>query len=431
MSFIDFENKNILIVGYGNTGKGVDDFLKTKNCNVFLFDDNKKIYPNNIEKIDYAIVSPGIDIKNSAIYGEIAKSKAVVMSELDLCSQFCKKPIVAITGTNGKTTTTSLVNNILSQTHKSCAVGNIGVSFAQNCQKNFDYFVCECSSFQLENSNLFNPKIAAFLNFSCDHLSRHKTLKEYLRCKTKIFSHLTKNDFAVLNYDLKKLSKKIKYKKNIYYFSIHKKVKGTFVKDDNIYFFDGKKTEKIIGTNLIKLKGQKNLENVLASVLICKLLKISNNDIAAGIISFVPFRYRLEEIADDCCDVVVNDSKSTNISSTMCALEAYNNKEIILLLGGDSKGQDFKDFFCNFAHNVVCLICFGGDGELIFNTAKKFNLNCQLFLKSNLKNAAIFAKKIACKNHVILFSPACASFDEFENYKHRGECFEKYIKQKI
>ena len=415
--------RNVLIFGYSKSGKAVEKILISHNVEYKIFDDNMrlgggkyifKLTKKEIAKFDLIIISPAISIFNKyVVYAE--KIGIRVISELEFGFLNCPYKIIAVTGTNGKTTTTCLINHVLNASgYKSVALGNVGdpLSLVVN-YSDLDYVVTEVSSFQLEASYKFKPDIGIILNIDSDHIDRHKTLDNYINLKIGMFKNCNENQVAILNYERNIL-------KNI------NKINATklFINSD-IKCVDGKiylKNELLF--NLDEIKNPTFIDNILASIAVFKTIGISNQNIIKGINSYQLPKHRMEFV--NLIDGVeyINDSKATNPHATMAAVEKIN-KDIILLLGGHDKDISFEPMLKKMPSKVKTLICFGECRKKINKLAKKLNLNS--IMASNLESAVIMAKKLAISGQTVLLSPACSSFDEFSSYKERGVKFAKIV----
>lgn len=425
-----YKNQNVLVYGYGRTGKGLSKFLAQNGANVFVFDDKDKIDDININCLDFAVVSPGVPL-DKPMCKLLREKKKKIFSEIEIGFENVEGKFIAITGTNGKTTTTTLVHEIFKAHTNNCAVaGNIGtplISFFEKTNKNC-LIALEVSSFQLESCDKFCPLVSTILNFAPDHLDRHKTMEEYQRCKEKIFANQTKKHFSVFNHDDETcLQMSTSSSADKFFFSMKDFVRGVFLDNGKIYFSkNGKTKEFVMEKKDILLLGDKNVENVLASICICKILKIDNETIKKTVSSFKPLKHRLEVVFKDENATYINDSKATNIASTLADLKAFETP-VVLILGGSDKGENFDDLFFNLNKNVSQIIVFGETKKKIKNSAKKAGI--KVFEKDTLKNSVEKAKYVSKKGDIILFAPACASFDMFENYVQRGEEFKKIVEE--
>lgn len=422
-----YDKKIVLVYGLGTSGNSAINFLADNGALLYAYDDKKSVVERatmiknltnlNTSTIDFAVISPGVDINSSNI--NFLKEKGVhLKSELELGLENLKARLFCITGTNGKTTCVNLLNSIFLQAGKNSKLfGNVGTpvtSVVKEMHKG-DYAVCEVSSFQMETTTNISSFASVLLNVAQDHLNRHKTMENYIALKLKL---LNGAKYKVFNADDEISYNLSKNYSNAILFSKHGKVNGAYIKDNFVCY----KKEKIINVNEINLLGDKNLENVLACITLAKLGKIKNGAIKKAIINFKPLKHRLElvDVIDDV--MFVDDSKSTNISSTLCALQAFKNKNIILMLGGRGKNLDFSPIFENKLSGVVC---FGECGLEILSSAKAE----RIAYEENLSKAFFKAYEMSRPGSVVLLSPACASFDEFTSYKQRGDYFASLVRK--
>ncbi len=438
------KHKKILVYGLGESGLGAIELLKKLKALIYVYDDNIEKLNGNLENvfkvynltesflkdIDLIVVNPSV-----SIYNENLKNASLLnvkmISEIELAYLFSNKNIISITGSNGKSTTSTLIYNIFKEANlKTSLVGNIGKSFCKNvCENKKQTFVVEVSSFQLETINKFNSKISCFLNFTENHLDRHFSLKNYFDTKLKIFKNQSKKNFSILNYD-DEIVKNIKLKSKTYFFSKIKKVKGTYVFDNSIYFLHKNKEQKIIDLSDIKLLGTHNLENVLCACLVAKLYKIKNEHIKNAVSKFYGLNHRLEFVEKIDNVDFYNDSKSTTIEATLKALTCFENKNILLIVGGSDKGFTYENLFKRIPLCVKHIFAIGEVKENILLNAKKYNFNNILSFdsfNSAVNSSLVFAKKENLD--VVLLSPATASFDCFKNFEERGEVFKNLIKE--
>ena len=437
--------ENYFIFGFASSGESVFNLIikKCKYKTIYIYDELPQIrekawkitknVPNiyvlnqlNVEvlkDVTTVILSPGVSIYNNWV--KYLKTKKVqVISELEFGYRFFKKNLIAITGTNGKTTCVKLLNTILNKSKKkSVAVGNMGypISRAVLENKKAKFFVCEVSSFQLEATDKFKPKIACVLNITSDHINRHKTFLNYKKIKLKIAKNLTKKDYFVCNTNL---NIKLNNCKN-YCFGRDNLKFGSFCKNGDIYFRNLKGEEKICKETDVLLVGEHNMENVLAVITICKILKIKNKYILYGLKDFKLDAHRLQNVFSKNNIDFVDDSKATNVDATLKAIDCFKKENLILLLGGSDKGFDFEDIFKK-STQIKKVVCFGEVRDKLEKCAKKYNVNSESF--KSLKEATNYACKNSNSGDTVLLSPANASFDEFSSYKDRGNKFLEYIK---
>lgn len=424
-----FKGKRVLVYGLGISGQETCRLLHEEGACVSLYDDDKRFanlfcYEHNPSKnkYDLVIVSPGIKVRGNSLIAHFQR-ESVVMSELDFGFMFARGKIIAITGTNGKTTVCSLLGKIFQEAGKQTFVcGNIGLPLCSVAKKTTkkSVLVIEVSNFQLELSKKFRPNVACVLNITEDHIDRHGSFEEYKRIKNKIFQNAGFGDTAVVNLDAEETLPLV-FPKRRKYFSKNVLNKGAYVK--NGYVFCDKK--KIMSLSEIPLLGEKNLENVLCCVQIARLFRIKPFTIRKAIASFTPPAHRIEYVGEFGGAKVYDDSKSTNIACTIMAVECFKNQNLILMMGGRNKDNDFAKFF-EKKFPLKKLITFGECGKEISSVAEKFGYESTFFEK--LAEAVDFVKENMCENDVVLFSPACASFDEFDSYAVRGARFQEMIK---
>ena len=422
------KGKNVLVYGMGISGQSACKLLHDEGACVSFFDDENRF--SNIfacekepliKKYDLVVVSPGIKVRGNPLISHFLVSGTRVISELDLGYLFCKGKIIAITGTNGKTTVTSLVGKIFETSgRKTFICGNIGLplcAVAKKADKD-SVIVCEVSNFQLELSNCFSGDDVCVLNLAPDHIDRHGSYEEYLRVKRKILSG-KRGQRVVLNFD-DEMSRSLQNNKKTLFFSKNLLKFGVFVKNNGIFY---NKT-KIISLNDIPLFGEKNLENVLASVALCVRYKIKPEIIKNAIISFKAPPHRLEYLGQINGADVFDDSKATNISACLSAIESLGERGLVVMLGGQNKDCQFDEIF-NKKLNFDQILCFGDAGQEIFDCAVKYGYQPLLF--PTMKSASHYVRENAQEGQKILLAPACASFDEFSSYSVRGDVFKEIV----
>ena len=420
------ENKNILIMGFGVTGKTALKFLKEFPCKIYVYDSNQDLQKLNVEEdfiifkdedldnIDLIVKSPGIYPFHELL--EKAREKNIeIISDIELSYRNLKtKNVLAVTGTNGKTTTTTILGDILRRVAKTYVVGNIGRGILEITReaKLEDYVVIEASSFQLENTVDFKPHIAVLTYVTSDHLDWHKTRQNYVDAKFKIFKNQDENDFAILNYEDKELAEKYE--------------KGAYLDQGKIYFTDGDKTEEILDVKDIKIPGDHNIRNIMAAVIACKLLKIDLDVIKKSIVSFTGVEHRIEFVREVDGVKYYNDSKGTNPDSTEVAVAAMDG-DVVLIAGGYDKGADFDNLIEKSKDKLKTAILFGQTAEKISDSCK--NHGVEFYITEDLKKAVELAKKLAVKGDDVLLSPACASWDMYKSYEVRGQHFKDLVKE--
>jgi UDP-N-acetylmuramoylalanine--D-glutamate ligase len=383
----------------------------------------------NLGKFELAILSPGVPL-SAPIVQEVKKMNIDIVGETEFAfNQSPHTKIIAITGTNGKSTTTALTGHILKNAGLNVVTGgNLGTPYSQLLMENPnpDYAVLETSCFQLETIKSFHPYISAFLNFTEDHLDRYATIEEYFLSKKRIFENQTQLDFAILNFDdviVRGIAEDIK--PNVFYFSILDALdKGAFLKDGEI-LFSVNGNEKVINKGDIPLLGLHNVQNVLVAIVVGKLLNLGNNEIEQGIKSFKGLPHRLEPVKKINDVLYINDSKSTTPDSTIKALESFNGK-IVLIAGGSSKNNDFSILAKLFPAKLRKLILMGETANEIAKASMSAGFK-EIICSRDLEEAVKVAKLEAQPGDVVLLSPACASFDMFRDFEDRGEQFKEIV----
>ena len=437
------ENKNILIMGFGVTGKAALKFLKEFPCKIYVYDSNEDLQKLNVEedfiifkeedleKIDLIVKSPGI-YPFHELLNKAREKNIEIISDIELSYRNLKTDkVIAVTGTNGKTTTTTIIGDILKRVSQTYVVGNIGRGILEITgeAKSDDYLVIEASSFQLEDTIDFKPHIALLTYVTSDHLDWHKTTKNYVDAKFKIFKNQDENDFAILNYEDKELAKEYDLKAEKYYFSMEKiSDKGAFVQDGKIYFNDGKNIEEILDTKDIKIPGDHNIKNIMAAIIGCKLLNIDLDIIKKSITSFTGVEHRIEFVRELRGVKYYNDSKGTNPDSTEVAVAAMDS-DVILIAGGYDKGAEFDDLIEKSKDKIKTAILFGETAEKISKACKENDL--EFYITKDLNKAVELAEKISCEGDDVLLSPACASWDMYSDYEVRGQHFKDLVKELV
>lgn len=430
-------------MGFGVTGKAALKFLKEFPCKIYVYDSNQDLQKLNVEEdfiifkdedldnIDLIVKSPGIYPFHELL--EKAREKNIeIISDIELSYRNLKtNNVIAVTGTNGKTTTTTILGDILRRVAKTYVVGNIGRGILEITKeaKAEDYVVIEASSFQLENTIDFKPHIAVLTYVTSDHLDWHKTRQNYVNAKFKIFKNQDENDFAILNYEDRDLADKYNLKAERYYFSMGKiSEKGAYLDQGKIYFKDGVKIEEILDVKDIKIPGDHNIRNIMAAIIACKLLKIDLDVIKKSIASFTGVEHRIEFVREVDGVKYYNDSKGTNPDSTEVAVAAMDG-DVVLIAGGYDKGADFDNLIEKSKDKLKTAILFGQTAEKISESCKKYGV--EFYITEDLKKAVELAKKLAVKGDDVLLSPACASWDMYKSYEVRGQHFKDLVKELV
>lgn len=350
---------------------------------------------------------------------------------MELAYRFNNSKIIAITGTNGKTTTTTLVGEIFKAANiGSFVAGNIGVPMISQIENldSKDWLIVEISSFQLEGTVYFKPNISAILNITPDHLYRHGTMDNYIQEKSKIFLNQTLEDITILNADdpiTSILGEKAK--SNVVFFSRKTELnQGVFVKGDSIFIKDKGDVIQVCSINDIKLLGEHNLENALAAIAISYYGNVPMESMRSVLKEFKGVSHRIELVETIGGIDFINDSKGTNPEASIKAIEAMK-KPIILIAGGLDKGNDFTEFIQSFNNKVRYLLLFGETAEIIEGTAKKHKFH-NVKKVNNLDEAVKESFKLANRGDVVLLSPACASWDMYKSFEERGEHFKTLVR---
>lgn len=440
-----FKKEVFLILGLMKSGLSCGKLLLSRGAKCYFYENNAFVREKNRESIEglggiivedetindvlneitVLVLSPGFPIDNAI--SKRARDKGVrITGELELGCDCLSCVIVAITGTNGKTTTTYLVNELLNDYGiKSEAVGNVGtpVTSLVGRDRFDDVAVTEVSSFQLETCNRIVPHIAVILNITPDHLERHYTFENYVYMKSKLIQNMRESEYVILNYDDENVRElKTKTRAKILYFSLKERTNATYIFEDKIYY----KEEYIAEKSDIMLRGEHNFSNVLASICVAKLMGVDNETIKRTLNSFKGAKHRIEFVTSVSDVDFYNDSKSTNPDSTVKAVETME-KPTLLLLGGKDKGLDYSFMMEKISSKIKSLYLYGETRYKLYDNAKKIGIS-NISIATNMESAVKLAYSDAKKGDCILLSPACSSFDEFNGYEERGEKFVGIVK---
>ena len=450
---MDLTDKKVVVVGTGVSGMGAVKLLSETSADITLYDGNdkadrdeilKKIpddcdlrliigeMPDEVVKeTDLLVISPGVPI-DSDIVKLFEKENVPVWGEIELAYNFEKGTVFAITGTNGKTTTTTLVGEIMKKyNNQTFVVGNIGNSYTSEVLKTTkdSYTVAEISSFQLETIREFAPKGSAILNITPDHLNRHYTMENYTAVKESITKNQWKvreDDYCVLNYDDKVLREFGKTIKNPVYFSRKEKPsKGAYLDGRIIRYFDGKDDYEVMSVDDMHLFGNHNYENVMAAIAMTIEAGVPLNIIINVINDFMGVEHRIEYVRDKNGVRYYNDSKGTNPDSSIKALEAMS-RPTILIAGGYDKHSEFDEFIEAFDNKVKLMVLLGQTADKIEETAVRHGFT-NIIKTDSLEKAVKICAENAVSGDVVLLSPACASWGMFKNYEERGKLFKEYV----
>ncbi len=417
--------KKVLIYGKGKTGEAVKSFCENINLESYIVDDNTY----NLEllkEVDTVVVSPGIPFFHK-IYKDARIHKKEIIGEVEFAYRFLNKKnkIVAITGTDGKSTTTKLTAHFISNRYKTYICGNYGIPFVEivkQANKEPGIVVIELSSFQIYSIKSFKPDIAVFLNFAKDHLNWHKRLSHYFLSKEKLFKNMNKEGVSLINFDNKCVSK-VRTSSRKIYFSTKDKNVPVFIEKNRFRINLGKGLNIEIENKNKKLIGIHNTINTAVSAAVALLIGIKPEEIEKAIDTFEPLPHRLEFIKDIKGIKFYNDSKSTTVQSLENALRSFD-RNLIVIMGGINKGGDFstiKNILSSRAKKVILI------GKSKNEIKDMLNNCCKIELVNSMEEAVFKAYSSAETGDVILLSPGCASFDMFKNYEDRGEAFKKAV----
>jgi len=442
--------KNITILGLSKSGIAAAKYLAEKGANCTISekretnDADKQVIeelanigievemgghnPDTILNSYLVITSPGIPPR-SEVFKLIKDNKIQVISEIELAYLETTRPFIAITGTNGKTTTTKLVSELLEYAgYKAPACGNIGTPPTSLLNEEVDYFVTEVSSYQIATSNVFKPQIACFINYTPDHIDWHGSEEEYFKAKASLFSGSKAPAWAVLNADDPKI-RNLASESNaeIYYFGKNIGKKAVYIENDAIMFKNGDEVEEIIKLDEINLFGDHNYQNIMAAVAIVKIVGIETQQIRDVLKTFKSPEHRIEYV--DTIDGIkfYNDSKATNCDSTICALKAFGEEKIVLIAGGRDKGTSLDEFSEEVKKHAAAVVLIGEAAER-FNDALVNAGYTSIYRAETFESAIDIAADL--KLGPVVLSPACASFDMFKNFEERGQAFKDYVYKK-
>ena len=448
------EINTAIVAGTGKSGISATKLLVNHGVKVYLFDENKdrdieaikeKTGDSELVQIELGelgedalsssqlmVISPGIPV--DAPFTDVVRNAGIpIWSEIELAYHYGKGKIAAITGTNGKTTTTALVGEIVrAHNAKTIVVGNIGIPYTELCDTTDDDSdtVAEISSFQLETVIDFHPNVSAILNLTPDHLNRHYTFENYGNVKFSITKNQTMDDVTVLNYDdehTRAMGEKAKDHCHVVYFSrLEKPAGGVYVEDGDIILEDGDKKINVLAIKDLKLMGAHNVENVLAAVGISYYMGVPVDVIRDVATSFKAVAHRIEYV--DTIDGVAyyNDSKGTNPDAAIKGIQAMV-APTFLIGGGYDKGSEYDEWIEAFDGKVKWLVLIGQIAQKIADCAKRHGFNSIIF-EENLQDAVAYCHENAVDGDAVLLSPACASWGQFDNYEQRGDMFKEYVR---
>ncbi len=448
------ENKKVLIAGTGKSGIAAAKMVLKMDGEVLLYNSNAdtdkeavlnqfdgqdkvsihcgELRPVDLRGIHVAVLSPGIPL-NSDFITVLDRAKIPVIGELELAYQASKGRIAAITGTNGKTTTTALVGEILKTHYKDVVVaGNIGEPFSEFALNTSDETVCsvEVSSFMLETINEFKPSVSAILNITPDHLDRHGSMANYIKCKEAIAMNQTEDDYIVLNFmdqELRRFGKSKALKPKVIWFSSSEIPDGEcfYLKDEDIYHkYDGK-DELFINVHELNLLGRHNYENVMAAAAMGLKMGVEAEEVKSALRTFKAVEHRIEFVRERCKVKYYNDSKGTNPDAAIQALNAMPGPTI-LIGGGYDKHSEYDDWVKLFPGKVKKLVLLGQTRDKIYECCKKYGFT-EVSYAEDMNEAVRICASFADEGDYVLLSPACASWGMFKNFEERGEIFKQCV----
>ena len=446
---IDLQGKRVLVVGLARTGVATALFCAARGARVTATDSRTESeIADSVAKLrdagvvlelgghreqtfldqDLIIPSPGVPADEVHLQNARAHN-VTIWSEIELAYRFMKGRLIGITGSNGKTTTTSLVQHILATAGMHTVLaGNIGTPLIAcvDAMNEISWTVAELSSFQLELIETFRPNIGLLLNLTPDHLDRHHTLEAYGAAKARLFENQIGDDAAIVNADDSSAAKYAPAHPRVYWFSRKRELaQGTFIRGEDIVFHRDGASEHLLKVADIPLVGAHNLENVLAAAAAAKLAGASATEIAAGVRSFAGVEHRIEFVAEIGGVRYYNDSKATNVDATLKALDSFPGR-ILIILGGKDKDSNYTVLQKPLREKAILTLLIGAAADKI---ERQISGSVTIERAETLERAVETASHAAQPGDVVLLAPACASFDQFQNYEHRGRTFKELVRK--
>lgn len=446
------DKKTVLVFGTGLSGISAVGFLEDITDKIIVYDTNASLDTETIrekltdsftgeivlgelkeeylETVSLAVLSPGVPT-DLPVVNRIREKNIPVWGEVELAYYKAKGQIAAITGTNGKTTTTSLVGDIMKAYFEEVfVVGNIGIPYTDIACKTSEtsVTVIEMSSFQLETIVDFRPQVSAILNITPDHLNRHHTMENYIAAKLNIAKNQGADDVCILNYEDEVLREAGKgLKTNVLYFSSLRKLeKGIYLEGDNIIYSDGNNTETIVDVTQMNIFGRHNYENTMAAIGIALSLKVPVEVINKAVRNFVAVEHRIEFVTTKNGVKYYNDSKGTNPDASIKAIESMP-APTCLIAGGYDKGSEYDEWLEAFKGKIKALVLIGQTKDKIAEAARKHGFH-DIYMANSLQEAVEICHRLSQEGDCVLLSPACASWDMFPNYEERGRLFKEYVR---
>ncbi|MCR5692174.1 MAG: UDP-N-acetylmuramoyl-L-alanine--D-glutamate ligase, partial [Eubacterium sp.] len=435
------ENKNVAVVGLGKSGMAARDLLKKMGARVFLYDGNKDLntddysdplylgeFPEKVlSELDCAVFSPGVPL-DIPVAEDLIQHDIPIIGEIELAFLCERGQVIGITGTNGKTTTTTLTGEIMSAYKDQCfVVGNIGNPYTKEVRKTSEdsVTVAEISSFQLETIASFRPRVSAILNITPDHLNRHKTMETYIDMKFRVAENQEKDDLCVLNYEdpvLRERGPKLPCK--VLYFSSKQPIQNGFYQDENHNIVDGETGHIWMNMSECNIPGDHNCENIMAAILMTREMGVPEEIIVKTVRNFQAVEHRVEFVKTVAGVDYYNDSKGTNPDAAIKGIQSMS-KPTVLIGGGYDKGGEFDEWIEAFEGKVKKLLLMGKTRERIAKTCKDHGFDEFEFVDT-LQEAVERAAQLTEEGEAVLLSPACASWDMFDSYEQRGRLFKDY-----
>ena len=449
---MDLRGKKVLVFGTGISGIGAGALLERAQASVILYDGNENLDKENLRKhfaaessveillgslplevmdqLELVVLSPGVPT-DLPLVNQLREREIPIWGEVELAYRVGDGEVLAITGTNGKTTTTALLGKIMQDARESVfVVGNIGTPYTSKALEMQDNTttVAEISSFQLETIDQFRPKVSAILNITEDHLNRHHTMEEYIRVKELITKNQGPEDVCVLNYEdevLRKFGENV-VPKVVYFSSLRKLDQGIYLDGDQIILKTEKEEIPIVKTEELKILGRHNHENVMAAAAMAYYAGVSVESIRKSVCEFVAVPHRIEYVTEKNGVAYYNDSKGTNPDAAIKGIQAMN-RPTLLIGGGYAKESSYDEWIESFDGKVRYLVLIGQTKEKIKAAAERLGFT-DIILCEDLKEAVRVCAEKANPGDAVLLSPACASWGQFDNYEQRGDMFKEYVK---
>ena len=452
---MQLKDKKVLVFGAAKSGISATRLLQKQGAFVILFDSNIKLTNDDFEDkfsvidnfmlvtgslseeiidfLDLLVISPGIAIDHPDV--ERIKAKNIpVWGEIELAYRFAKGKVIGITGTNGKTTTTTLVGEIMNTYFEEVyVVGNIGNPYTDIAMEATEeaVTVIELSSFQLETIHEFKPDVSTILNITPDHLNRHHTMDNYIAMKENVAKNQTMSELCVLNYEddiLRAMSKRLKTR--VLFFSSARVLKeGLYLDGEDIIYSKKGEKQLVCNTNELRILGKHSYENVMAAVGIAITLEIPMEFIRKAVLKFQAVEHRIEYVETINGVSYYNDSKGTNPDASIKAVQAMKSPTIVIG-GGYDKKNSFDEWIESFEGKVKYLVLLGQTRDQIADTARKHGFH-NIIMVNNLRDAVKICAEKAVSGDAVLLSPACASWGMFENYEERGTLFKEYVREML